>query len=320
MDAKPTIENLHDHILTEVNQAIDRLTLGNAEPIPRVAQPRYQKIIVAFDASAGANAALAWAKDLARSHHGEVMIASVIPPPSLATPTAMGFGWYPEYLDTFAQLRTGARGHAEEAARSLRDEGIQARTRILEGSVAREIATLASHEDADLVILGAPSTSRVERALLGSTATGLLGKAPCSVLIARGAPRPARILAAVDGSTVSSAAVAHALHRASATGAELVVLHVLDYPEEDVSDLPREGFLKAVEERLALPAPPPRIRYVLDAGHAATRILRRAEAEDAGLVVIGAYGKGAFERLVVGSTSRRVAAESHASVLVVKEP
>lgn len=317
-------EDMHETFLEDVNAAIDRLTLGAGKrPTPaesRKGQPRYRHIVVAYDGSEGAERALAWAKELGRASGARISLVGVATQPPVTAPDAMGLAWYPSYAEAFHDAERSLEECTRSAADLLRESDLQADSVVLEGGPGREIARYADETSADLVIVGETRGGRVKRALLGSTAQTLLDRAPCSVLIARGDPRPARILACADGSHASYRAVAHALHRASQSGAELVIQHVLDYPTQRAGDVPPAGFAKEVVERLQLPAAPPKVRYVLDVGAPATRILLRAGEEGAGLVVLGSHGKEAVERLLVGSTSRRVANESHASVLVVKDP
>jgi len=315
-------DDLHVKFLEQVNQAIEHLTFGNAQT-PRAGdarrnQPRYHHVLVGYDGSEGSQRALEWAKDIALSYGAKVTVAAAFTPPQASAPGAMGFAWYPDYVEAYGAIEDSTRRAAENAVSRLRALGVEATPSVVEGSAGREIARLAHEQNADLVVVGATRGGKLKRAILGSTAASLLSHAPCSVLIARGPPRPPRVLVATDGSHASYRAVAHAYHRASQTNAELIVQHVLDYPVETIDDVPPEGFVKAVAQRLQLPAAPPKVRYVLDVGYPATRILLRAGEEDVGLVVVGAHGKDALERFFVGSTSRRVANESHASVLVVK--
>lgn len=318
------VGDMHETFLEQVNDAIESLTFGDAErPVRGEAhknQPRYRRLVVAYDGSEGAEAALAWAADIAAAAGSKVTLVSAYAPPRLAGPAAVGYAWYPDYAEFHATAQRRTREFAQHAEALLRGSQVDASSVVVPGHAGREIARVANEAHADLVIVGATRGGRVRRAVLGSTAQTLVERANASVLIARGPPTPSRILAATDGSHASYRAVAHAFHRASLTHSELIVQHVLDYPSVSADDSPPEGFVKAVAQRLALPAPPPRVRYVIDVGDPAARILLRAGEENVGLVVVGAHGKNILERALLGSTSRRVANESHASVLVVKEP
>ncbi len=316
MASAPASLRADEAALKLIEEAIDRMAPDH-EAAPAARLPRYRRILVAYDGSEGAKLALDWAKDLARLHGSDLLVANAYLPPNLGG-AQMGYGWYPQIGELYEAAQTEARRLATRTASQLRATGLSAEAFALEGGPTRQISRLAHDQHADLVVAGARRHTAASRLLLGSTAAGLLEHAPCSVLLARMSPHPKRILVATDGSSVSYRAVAHALALASELDAELVVEHVLDYPDQ-VEAHATEGLLKSVVDRIELPAAPPKVRYLLDVGHAANQILRRGNREKADLVVLGSHGKGPLERAFVGSVSRRVALESPASVLVVKE-
>jgi nucleotide-binding universal stress UspA family protein len=320
MGANPVVQDLHEEFLRSVNDAIDRMTLTAREtphPTPERQRARYRKLVVAYDGSEGAKLALAWAKEIAGLHGSEVIIANTFAPVNIGG-ASIGYGWYADYTELYEKAEKWARSIADETASELRAVEIKAKAYTLEGSAGTQIAKLAREQHADLLLIGASRHSAVGRLFLGSSAMSLVEQAPCSVLVARNSPPIRRMLVATDGSNVSYRAVAHALGIASELNAELVVEHVLEYPEQ-AEELHPEGLLKNIIKKIQLPAAPPRVRYLMDVGNPATRILHRAREEDVGLIVVGSHGRGVVERMFVGSVSRRVTNESGASVWVVKE-
>lgn len=317
MAASTLVQNMHAEFLRDVNAAIDRMTLGahDAPPAPK-RRPRYRRIAVAYDGSEGADLALAWAKEIAGLHGSEVLIASGYAPPDIAG-GSLGYGWYPNYARLYEDAQAWARGLSDSTASILREADLNASSYAFEGSAWRGLSELAQERHVDLILTGAARRGALGRLFLGSTAMGLIEHAPCSVLVARGAPPVTRVLVGTDGSQVSYRAVAHALGIASEMNAELVVEHVVEYPEEAAEKHP-EGFLKSVVSKIDLPAPPPRVRYAIDVGRPAARILERAQEGSAGLIVVGSHGRGVVERALLGSVSRRVVNDARASVLVVK--
>jgi nucleotide-binding universal stress UspA family protein len=146
------------------------------------------------------------------------------------------------------------------------------------------------------------ATGRVRGILIGSTATAIVHKAPCSVLIARRAASefPTRIVVGVDGSWESAAAYTAAAHLAGHFGAELwplvarggkgvdkqLVTSIVDYHHEDLPDDPVTALVAA--------------------------------SADADLVIVGSRGLHGPKAL--GSVSERVAHRAQCSTLIVREP
>jgi nucleotide-binding universal stress UspA family protein len=137
-----------------------------------------------------------------------------------------------------------------------------------------------------------------------------------------------RILVPVDGSAPSVAALEHAVTIASATGAALDVVTVVDLGQLDFYD----GMFHTPEQVDAIQT---RVKQdVLDTAeaHVAGRVpatfsvlhgpvirtlLSRVSTADVDLVVVGRTGKGAVEQLFEGSVSRRMAVGSPVPVTLV---
>ncbi|MBX6316376.1 MAG: universal stress protein, partial [Isosphaeraceae bacterium] len=60
------------------------------------------------------------------------------------------------------------------------------------------------------------------------------------------------------------------------------------------------------------------LRFVVLRGHVADAILRYAEAEEVGLIVLGRHGHSRIARFLLGSTSDRVSEHCHCTVMIVK--
>lgn len=136
-----------------------------------------------------------------------------------------------------------------------------------------------------------------------------------------------RILIATDGSDTALEAARHAIQLAQWSGAELFALSVVDAPDarrlglyarEALTALRREAqaAVSAVVERAAaqgIVAQP----LVVD-GDPRRSVIEQAGAIGADLIVIGARGVSAIERLLLGSVSEQVVRYSKAPVLVVR--
>lgn len=142
------------------------------------------------------------------------------------------------------------------------------------------------------------------------------------------------ILAPVDGSETSMAAVDKAIGLAKAFDCPLSVVYVIDpYPFTGVGAefaYGQDQYLSAAraEARAALDGAAERVKAAGARGdtrvvesHAIWRgIMEAAEATGADLIVIGSHGRRGLERLVLGSVTQSVLAHSKITTLVVRKP
>ncbi len=227
------------------------------------------------------------------------------------------------------EAREKLRGILGQADRNL---GVSAGLHIEEGLASTAISAFANAAAADLLLLGAHGAGFLQRMLLGSTASRLLRKSGCPVLVVKQAAHEAyrRILISVDFSPASRTAVR--LARIMAPQAHLVLLHVFEVPFEGkmqyagVSDEiifqyrieARERALHQLHE-LAANAGLSTADYTVLVlqGDATRQILVQEEQHDCDLIVMGKHGIHVTEELLLGSVTKRVLAESASDVLVV---
>lgn len=144
---------------------------------------------------------------------------------------------------------------------------------------------------------------------------------------------PKKILVCTDFSENSVRARISAIEYARTFGAELLILHVVNsrlmgYPS--LADrvpvetaLIQDNIREAVDEELELIANDCR-REVEDvtvysrAGSPAEEIVRLAEEEAVGLIVMGTHGWTGFRHLIVGSTAENVVRTASCPVLTVR--
>ena len=142
-----------------------------------------------------------------------------------------------------------------------------------------------------------------------------------------GLPRYKLILNPTDGSTTSERATTHAIYLAKETGAELLVLHVVettiiwhtgtlyqqmvDRLREFGNEVLNEALERAKKERVVA-------RSMMIDGHSGTVIIRVAEREGADLIVMGALGRSMVEKVLVGSISQYVVRHAPCAVCLVK--
>lgn len=259
---------------------------------PRLdARTIFSRVLVGVD---GSQPGLEAARQAATFAEGEVTLLAAYDIAS-AVVGGTGFG-VPAYFDEDAQRRA-----AEEVLRQVRES---LGNPILTAKIARGVVWDALLREAaaagdTLIAVGSHGAGRLMGVVLGSVATEVLHKAPCSVLIARPVPSgiPQRIAVGVDGSPESANAYAAAAYLAERFDAEL--WPVVAHGGEPVD--------RALVDRIA-----ERREELLD--HPVRALV--AAAADADLVVVGSRALHGLPSL--GSVSERVAHRARSSVLVVR--
>jgi nucleotide-binding universal stress UspA family protein len=144
-----------------------------------------------------------------------------------------------------------------------------------------------------------------------------------------------RILCPIDFSDESQHAVAHATAVAEWYGAAITLLHV-SHPEAFTNppllfdELPRgpamvESALQAAEQQMPkwsalVTMADVGVETLIERGYPVRRILARAAALPADLIVMGTHGRSGFERLILGSVTEKVLRQAPCPVLAVPPP
>ena len=192
---------------------------------------------------------------------------------------------------------------------------------------------------ADLIVMGSHGRSGVSRLVLGSVAERVVRSAPCPVMVVppHDAVEPStvsfkHIVCPVDFSDVSLTALTWALSLAEEADARLSLLHVIEVPPElrastVVTDANLDELHAAVEAetltrlRSLIPVHASEfcsVETATAAGAAGHAILEFAARRHADLIVMGAQGQGAVERLIFGSKTRDVVCGATCPVLTVR--
>ena len=204
--------------------------------------------------------------------------------------------------------------------------------RVEEGLASRVVPSLVRETDTDLVVVGARGQSLLRRLVVGSTASHLLRRSHCPVLVVKNPFQQPyrRVLLPMDFSPGS--ALALALARELAPRAGLVLLHAFDVPFEGMLQYAgvsqdiihqyrieaRERALQqlremAAEQGLAAGDYTPLVEH----GDAVALITGHQQRLGCDLVVMGKHGTHVTEELLLGSVTKRVLSEGDADVLVV---
>lgn len=305
------------------------------------------KILLAYDGSEWADAALADLKNAGLGAETEVLVlslADVLLPPA--------GGEVDDSAPTF--LSEGMRLALERAQEKLDEASALAKRAVDQissdfpswqvnhdaqaDSPAWAILRIADELKPDLMVLGARGHSVFGgRLILGSVSQRVLYEARCSVRIARTPVRnvggPVRILIGVDHSDDSNAAVEAVSRRRWPAGSEVGLLAVVDtvmalnsaddesvvkwieVAEEKNWDQVRELFAPAAQK---LRDAGLHVDVLVRRGSPADQILEEANTWGADCIFLGARGSRGIDRLLLGSVSSAVAARAHCSVEVVR--
>ena len=193
---------------------------------------------------------------------------------------------------------------AERALEEAREEVASANPtgKIVRGVVWDALIHEIERDQDTLIAVGSHGVGRAAGIVIGSVATEIIHKAPCSVLVARkaGDEFPRRIIVGIDGSPQSAAAYGAAREIAKRFESEL--WPVVAHGGKPIDKSKIDSFVDHRRE---------------DAPEDPVTALVAASAE-ADLLVVGSRGLHGIKAL--GSVSERVAHQAPSSVLIVRPP
>ncbi|MBF6168055.1 universal stress protein [Streptomyces gardneri] len=138
----------------------------------------FQRIVVGYDDSPGARAALTMALDLAAVQHCTLTVVAVEEHLPHYGPVVG------EMEDERSLGERTCRRWLATAAEAADRRGIVVRAELRAGQAARELATAAADHDADLLVVGRSGHSGIWGRFMGSTAEKAARHVGCSVLVA----------------------------------------------------------------------------------------------------------------------------------------
>ena len=310
------------------------------------------KVLIAYDGSACAKAALDDLTHAGFPDKGEALIVSVAevwlppPPPSafeiveMASGARSPLGLERKYMAASKVVTEGKQLAAKAADRVVMNfPNWKVEHEASWGSPTWELYSKAKEFEADLIVVGSHGRSALGRVLLGSISLWLLHEARCSVRVARGRidepDMPVRIVIGIDGSAAANAALDQIITRNWPDKSEITVV-VVDEPLEPtvvgefipvVVDSVTESnayehrraikLAEAATKRLAKKGL--RARALVKIGNPKRLLVEIAEEWRADCIFLGATGvTNRFERFLLGSVAGAVAARAHCSVEVVR--
>jgi nucleotide-binding universal stress UspA family protein len=329
---------------TAQSAGVPTLVVRADHPFERwLAQQRTLHVVVAFDFTVTAEAAVDWVRMLRAAGPCDVTVAYTNSLPQ--TEERLG-----------VMHRPGARGQNPPVVQSALERDVRERIELLLGShdvhlrvqpirgaVADSIMEIAADAHADLIVTGTRQVQGVTRLWQGSVSRGLLSQAshsvacvPIAAAAGRIPPVPSlgRVLVTTDFSSASSRAIAYALAVAR-PGGRVRLVHVV-HPralargqfEKGPLTTPRHAaHLRVVGRRLQDLLPPEADALgiatdarVVESEDVAKGIRQEAERFGADVIVIASRGLSGVERMVLGSVAQAVMTRSTRPVFVTRLP
>lgn len=191
----------------------------------------------------------------------------------------------------------------------------------------------AEQNDVDVIVVPTHARKGIPRMVMGSVAERLIKacRVPVLTLDLERVPTDEdelafdRVVAPVDLSVISNAAVPHALELARSTGCGLTLTHVVEETDELELDLElvtdfRERVVLAAKRRLAElvggePGIP--VDHVIERGGVVDAVTRTAACYSNPVVVMGTAGRDSLGDHVLGSRTERVVRHAECSVLAL---
>ena len=269
-------------------------------------------IIAGYDGSAGSDEAVRWAARETRARETILTICLAWPPDDLALLSDPG-AWEDARRRGEAILARGVR-----LAGSVPDLA-EVRTVLAEGSPARVLCERSG--TAEMLVVGSCGHGRLAGSLLGPVSWQLACHGRGRVVVVRGRWRPVNqspgpVVAGIDGSPASQAALTFGLEEAALRDVPLVaVCATADAPgkiggaaqmEEEFSRL-----LTAAEKER------PEVTVLRQVTFGAPRSVLLTAAAEAQLLVVGSRGLGGLDGMSLGSVAGTVLQHSPCPVAIV---
>ena len=284
-----------------------------------------KRILATTDFSTLGNAAVERALLLATRDKAEVRAVHALPEPGLFT-AVLGSG-----SDLHERMRSAAQESLGELVERSVGQATEAHAQVMEGTAHDVVARAAAEFQPDLIVIGAHARGTVKQFLLGGTASRILERATCPVLVIRQPVRAdyARALVAVDLEAGSPGVVANAL--VLARFARTTVVHAYQAPfnaklryrgisNEDVERMMANAAETAKVRMAALLAAPelagPNLESRIVTGHPNPVLFELASEIEADLIVAGRHIGTAIEEAIMGSIARLLAYHAPCDVLV----
>ncbi|WP_320169716.1 universal stress protein [Maridesulfovibrio sp.] len=138
----------------------------------------FAKILIPVDESRHSEAAVKYGASLAQISGAKVILLNCHRP----VPTGLGEPNFQKAIDTATRESYAI---LEKNSAQLKEKKIEFKEKIIGGSTAKVIKSVAETEKCDLIVMGSKGKSDLEGLVVGSVTHKVLHIAPCPVLVVR---------------------------------------------------------------------------------------------------------------------------------------
>jgi nucleotide-binding universal stress UspA family protein len=299
--------------------------------------PGIRTILCPTDFSDASRHAFEHAASIAGYHRAKLVALHALSPAPVLVPgyAPIGGPYFPP--DPSGSEMHDARAHVLEETRLAAAAGLTTEVVVRTGSTVRVILETAEAVAADLIVLGTHGAGGFEHLVLGSVTEKVMRKASCPVLTVP--PRAQatsslpfeRILCPVDFSQLSLAAFDVACLLARESGAQLTILHVVDWSHPGGShrvahfEIPefaryQEEDARARLKQMAADVEGTGLEPLVELAHGRPhrQVIATAEAIGADVIVMGVHGQHAISSLLFGSTTNHVVRSATCPVFTIR--
>jgi nucleotide-binding universal stress UspA family protein len=210
------------------------------------------------------------------------------------------------------------------------------------GNAVKEILATTKELQADLLVLATHGQGGSKHLMLGSTTDKLIRHAPCPVLVVRETTRGPvktaaegivleKILVPVDFSECSREGARYASVFATAVGADLLLMHIVEpshewacraiAPRPDCAQRFEKTLLEAEEKinRIVnfLPLIGISAETAIEVGKPLRDLVKESEQRDIDMIITSTHGYSALRHALLGSVAEGLAREAKCPVLIV---
>ena len=286
----------------------------------------YDQILFPADGSEPADTVFEYALQIASEHEATIHILNVADTSQDSLVRIRG--------DVIDVLEQQGEEIVAEATQRATERGLSVVSEVLQGDPYKTIIGYSEQSDIDCIVVPTHGRRGLQRFLLGSVTERVINTAAVPVIAVnpdRDRPLaypPQRILVPTDGSRGADLAVMEGINAATATGASLHLLHVVEtgslgpdarsvLQEGELTDRAHDvidGASRRAEEASLDP-----VTSVIEHGEP-SKVIRDYIVENGiDLAVLGTHGQTDFSRYVMGGVSAKLVRTSPVPVMWVRE-